>query len=129
MTNLSKQLCEICGIKPMYRLEGINVLYNEDNYDEFCEMRLNKGLLIPTGTKAVFPDFTQPENFVKLIELRFTTKRGDIFTVVEALQNGRCFTFADRKSFLDQLLDYIFTCENFGEYIKQAIREMEWVYE
>lgn len=129
MTNLSKQLCEICGIKPMYRLEGINVLYNEDNYDEFCEMRLNKGLLIPTGTKAVFPDFTQPENFVKLIELRFATKRGDIFTVVEALQNGRCFTFADRKSFFDQLLDYIFTCENFGEYIKQAIREMEWVYE
>lgn len=127
--DLSRKLCDICGIKPMYRLKDINVLYNEDNYDEFCEMRLNKGLLIPTGTKAVFPDFTQPENFVKLIELRFTTKRGDIFTVVEALQNGRCFTFADRKSFLDQLLDYIFTCENFGEYIKQAIREMEWVYE
>lgn len=129
MTNLSEELCRICGIKPMYRLKDINVLYNEDMYNEFCEMRLNKGLLIPTGTKTIFPDFTQPENFVKLIELRFTTKRGDIFTVVEALQNGRCFTFADRKIFLDQLLDYIFTCENFGEYIKQAIREMEWVYE
>ncbi len=127
--DLSRKLCDICGIKPMYRLKDINVLYNEDMYNEFCEMRLNKGLLIPTGTKAVFPDFTQPENFVKLIELRFTTKRGDIFTVVEALQNGRCFTFADRKSFFDQLLDYIFTCENFGEYIKQAIRETEWVYE
>ena len=129
MTNLSKQLCEICGIKPMYRLKDINVLYNEDMYNEFCEMRLNKGLLIPTGTKAVFPDFTQPENFVKLIELRFTTKRGDIFTVVEALQNGRCFTFADRKSFLEQLLDYIFTCENFGEYIKHAIKSEVWLYD
>lgn len=129
MTNLSEELCRICGIKPMYRLKDINVLYNEDMYNEFCEMRLNKGLLIPTGTKAVFPDFTQPENFVKLIELRFTTKRGDIFTVVEALQNGRCFTFADRKSFFDQLLDYIFTCENFGEYIKQAIKSEVWKYE
>lgn len=127
--NLSRELCEICGIKPMYRLKGINALYNEYNYDEFCEMRLNKGLLIPTGTKAVFPDFTQPENFVKLLELRFTTKRGDIFTVAEALQNGRCFTFADRKSFLEQLLDYIFTCENFGEYIKQAIKSEVWKYE
>lgn len=74
-------------------------------------------------------NFEQPENFVKLIELRFTTKRGDIFTVVEALQNARSFTFADRKSFLEQLLDYIFVCENFGEYIKQAIREQEWKYE
>lgn len=127
--DLSRKLCDICGIKPMYRLKDINVLYNEDMYNEFCEMRLNKGLLIPTGTKAVFPDFTQPENFVKLIELRFTTKRGDIFTVVEALQNGRCFTFADRKSFFDQLLDYIFTCENFGEYIKQAIKSEVWKYE
>lgn len=71
MTNkdLSRELCEICGIKPMYRLEDINALYNEDMYNEFCEMRLNKGLLIPTGTKAIFPDFTQPENFVKLLEI------------------------------------------------------------
>lgn len=127
--DLSRELCEICGIKPMYRLKDINALYNEDMYNEFCEMRLNKGLLIPTGTKAIFPDFTQPENFVKLIELRFTTKRGDIFTVVEALQNARCFIFADRKSFLGQLLDYIFTCENFGEYIKQAIKSEGWKYE
>lgn len=113
MTNLSEELCRICGI------EGKWFEYTTETTDGCVNL----------GKKRVFPDFTQPENFVKLIELRFTTKRGDIFTVVEALQNGRCFTFADRKSFLDQLLDYIFTCENFGEYIKQAIREMEWVYE
>ena len=113
MTNLSEELCRICGI------EGKWFEYTTETTDGCVNL----------GKKRVFPDFTQPENFVKLIELRFTTKRGDVFTVVEALQNGRCFTFADRKSFLDQLLDYIFTCENFGEYIKQAIRETEWVYE
>lgn len=103
--NLSRELCEICGIEAKI-IED----YDGNEYE-------------------IFPDFTQPENFVKLLELRFTTKRGDIFTVAEALQNGRCFTFADRKSFLEQLLDYIFTCENFGEYIKQAIKSEVWKYE
>lgn len=101
---------------PYKYLENIKKLYDKHGYDfvEFEKADIN---------------FEQPENFVKLIELRFTTKRGDIFTVVEALQNARSFTFADRKSFLEQLLDYIFVCENFGEYIKQAIREQEWKYE
>ena len=103
--NLSRELCEICGIEAKI-IED----YDGNEYE-------------------IFPDFTQPENFVKLLELRFTTKRGDIFTVVGALQNARCFIFADRKSFLEQLLDYIFTCENFGEYIKQAIKSEVWKYE
>lgn len=102
---LSRKLCEICGIEAKIIEDCIGNEYE------------------------IFPNFIQPENFVKLIELRFTTKRGDFFTVVEALQHGRCFIFADRKSFLEQLLDYIFTCENFGEYIRQAIKSEEWKYE
>ena len=113
VNNLSRELCEICGI------EGKYLEYTTETTDG-C---------VNSGKKRVFPNFTQPENFVRLIELRFTTKRGDVFTVVEALQNGRCFTFADRKSFLEQLLDYIFTCENFGEYIKHAIKSEVWLYD
>lgn len=127
MTNLSKQLCEICGIRVLYKIEDIKILQSETALHLINLARANTNYK-DIGAEPVYPDFTQPDNFVKLLELRFTTKRGYIFTVVEALQNGRCFIFADRKSFLEQLLDYIFTCKNFGEYIKQAIRETEWVY-
>ena len=134
--DLSRELCEICGIKPINKT--IISCGCEDRTRHFRTYNPKRCQGCNTSIKArtykeihkvVFPDFTQPENFVKLLELRFTTKRGDIFTVVEALQNGRCFTFADRKSFLEQLLDYIFTCENFGEYIKQAIKSEVWKYD
>lgn len=57
MTNLSKELCEICGIEP--KLDGSNPALS---------------------VQPVYPDFEQPENFVKLFKLittiekfRFTT--------------------------------------------------------
>lgn len=167
--NLSRELCEICGIERKGKLvfkkrnwDGKTYVCAGRGYKEFdfCSTPEATVDIIPTKDYKQtngfhYPysdierikkeydkngydfvefrqrtiDFTQPENFVKLLELRFTTKRGDIFTVAEALQNGRCFTFADRKSFLEQLLDYIFTCENFGEYIKQAIKSEVWKYE
>lgn len=143
MTNkdLSRELCEICGIKPMYRLEDINALYNEDMYNEFCEMRLNKGLLIPTGTKAIFPDFTQPENFVKLLEI-VSKKAGVTFW-----HNGSYFGcsihygFKDifeadegniQHNFLNTLLiqDLRNPCRpNLLESIKQAIKSEVWKYD
>lgn len=111
--NLSRELCEICGIEAKW------IEYTTETTDGY----------VNSGKKRIFPDFTQPENFVKLLERKFTIKRGDCFTVAEALQNGRCFIFADRKSFLEQLLDYISTCEKFGEYIKQAIKLEVWKYD
>lgn len=143
MTNkyLSRELCEICGIKPMYRLEDINALYNEDMYNEFCEMRLNKGLLIPTGTKAIFPDFTQPENFVKLLEI-VSKKAGVTFW-----HNGSYFGcsihygFKDifeadegniQHNFLNTLLiqDLRNPCRpKLLESIKQAIKSEVWKYD
>lgn len=139
--NLSRELCEICGIKPMYRIKDINALYNEYNYDEFCEMRLNKGLLIPTGTKAVFPDFTQPENFVKLLEI-VSKKAGISFC-----HNGSYFgcsihySFKDifeadmgtiQHNFLNTLLkqDLRNPCRpTLLECIKEAIKSEDWKYE
>lgn len=114
--NLSRELCKICEIEPISRCD-------------YCPRNCLGPDVCKRGESIRYPDFTQPENFVKLIELRFTAERGDFFTVVEALQHGRCFIFADRKSFLEQLLDYIFACENFGEYIKQAIKSEVWKYE
>lgn len=120
MTNLSKQLCEICGIKPMYRLEGINALYNEDNYDEFCEMRLNKGLLIPTGTKAVFPDFTQSKNFVKLLKIAND--------VLGSVHFATAYTKNKPNLFEEQVLMHYIPIAKLNDIFKQAIRETEWVY-
>lgn len=139
--DLSRELCEICGIEAKQFTKDFKTREKAASFGRkitgIPKYRGNKfDIGSYTDNQSIyqvhwkeFPDFTQPENFVKLFELRFTTKRGDIFTVVEALQNARCFIFADRKSFLEQLLDYIFTCENFGEYIKQAIKSEVWKYE
>lgn len=126
MTNLSKDLREICGIKPLYKvmLNGIMLDITDDKGLAECLAFKNGGVIVD-----IYPDFEQPENFVKLMELRFITEKGGILTVVEALQDGRCFTFTGRKSFLFELLDYIFKCEKFGEYIKRAIKETEWMYD
>lgn len=49
--NLSHKLCEICGI------EGKWIEYTTETTDG-C---------VNSGKKRVFPDFTQPENFVRLL--------------------------------------------------------------
>ena len=46
MTNLSKELCEICGIEP--KLDGSNPALS---------------------VQPVYPDFEQAENFVKFLEI------------------------------------------------------------
>ncbi len=139
--DLSRELCEVCGIEAKQFTKDFKTREKAASFGRkitgIPKFRGNKfDIGSYTDNQSIYqvhwkeyPDFTQPENFVRLIELRFTTKRGDVFTVVEALQNGRCFTFADRKSFLEQLLDYIFTCENFGEYIKHAIKSEVWLYD
>lgn len=145
MTNkdLSRELCEICGIKPMYRLEDINALYNEDMYNEFCEMRLNKGLLIPTGTKAIFPDFTQPENFVKLLNTNtdyITKNNKQIFCksiwwcINSAAKRFEQTAPYEIDTFLITLILILKNEDNLYKQseidkIKQTIRSEEWKYE
>lgn len=85
MTNLSKDLREICGIKPLYKvmLNGIMLDITDDKGLAECLAFKNGGVIVD-----IYPDFEQPENFVKLMELRFITEKGGILTVVEALQDG-----------------------------------------
>lgn len=47
---LSKQLCELCGIK------GKRVKYETETTDGCINL----------GSRLEFPDFSKPENFVKL---------------------------------------------------------------
>lgn len=67
MTNLSKQLCEICGIRPLYRIEGIEVLQSRTALQLIQLARKNSGYK-DIDAVLVYPDFEQPENFVKLLE-------------------------------------------------------------
>ena len=78
MTNLSKQLCEICGIKPRY---GVYQNFGDLDNDYRLVTNVRKYRLIADTRFRVddedlrnlkpiyYPDFEQPENFAKLFEL------------------------------------------------------------
>lgn len=111
MTNLSKELCEICGIKRKRKIfdqrcdNTCKYLDKTDVYDP-CKRGNNP---CPTYIKYVYPDFEQPENFVKLYELiNKQTKAEVLQRLVQRLR-------VESGWYTDE--------------IKQAIRETEWVYE
>lgn len=115
-SELSRQLCEICGIEPI-------------TFD--YELAFRK----------IYPDFEQPENFVKLLEI--VSRRSS----VSFCHNGSYFGcsihyyFKDifeadkgniQHNFLNTLLkqDLRNPCKpKLLEQIKQSIREAEWVYD
>lgn len=106
---LSKQICEICGIP--------------------FEKSVNLGWTYPKY-KYSYLDFSEAENFVKLLELKilngcslwaflslkdaFVDKRTTFLNLLCSILSGEV------KNFLD---------ENTINSIKQAIREAEWKYE
>ena len=116
MTNLSKELCEICGIKPKI-IED----YDSNEYE-------------------IYPDFEQPTNFVKLQKLLIEMGMGldiQLFDYPTKLQIRFCwddenFTFKIYGDSLEEvfLRFAIQICELDDEGdIKQAIKETEWVYD
>lgn len=102
MTNLSKELCEICGIEP--KLDGSN-----------------PALSVQPG----YPDFTKPENFVKLYNLSLASKH------TPTLARFMSFEYSvinNSEDFIKKLVECLE--DNIDvNFIKQAIRETEWVYE
>ncbi len=87
MTNkdLSHELCEICGIKAKI-IED----YNGNEYE-------------------IFPDFTQPENFVKLYKI---------------------YNKTNEKEFLARLIERLtYEAGFFTDELKQAIKSEVWKYE
>lgn len=119
MTNLSKELCEVCNFSTLF--------FNPE-----------------TETLArVYPDFEKPENFVKLLNLPTETiiKNGqtipakNIWWIVNTyVANCKILAPYNFEYFLIFLI-VILENENkiysdeFVNRIKQAIRETEWIYD
>ena len=130
MTNLSKELCEICGIKP--KLNCINCPHP-------CETACNNC----SYSDLNYPDFEQSENFVKLLNLptEIIKKNGQEFSAksiwwIVNMDAKNCEALAPYY-FEDLLTHLIVILENenkiysdeFVNRIKQAIREKEWLYD
>lgn len=90
--DLSRQLCELCGI------EGKWIEYETETTDGCINL----------GSKLVYPDFTKPENFVRLYEILHGQS-------LEGYLKYLCIRITYEKGWSTEAM-------------KAAIREAEWVY-
>ncbi len=163
--NLSRELCEICGIKPINKT--IISCGCEDRTRHFRTYNPKRCQGCNTSIKArtykeihkvVFPDFTQPENFVKLEEIMLAELAKQRLTVVkyvhyysdntlmhEYILITKCghkikFThngikvdnwFVEREDRTECLILFILwkVLPICGESIKQAIKSEVWIYD
>lgn len=152
MTNLSKELCEICGREAKQFTKDFKTREKAASYGRkitgIPKFRGNKfDIGSYTDNQSIYqvhwkeyPDFGQPENFLRLQKLLIEIGMGFDIQLIDyptKLQIRFCwddenFTF---KIFGDSLEEVflrfaIQICELDVEGdIKQAIREAEWVYE
>lgn len=117
MTNLSKELCEICGIEPKMvekRCKECDLIIEECGcFDCY---------------KEVYPNFEQPENFVKLLEIINKEMSMGAFLICNLY-----YEYSFTIEFLRLLKIFLNGGLEYGECvinkIKQAIRKTEWIYE
>lgn len=101
--NLSRELCEICGIEAKI-IED----YDGNEYE-------------------IFPDFTQPENFVKLFNLKVNTNPFGNTLAYFITSDSK---IADTKDFLIVLFNILKSVEECKvNKIKRAIKSEVWKYE
>lgn len=112
MTNLSKELCEICGIKPKI-IED----YNSNEYE-------------------IYPDFEQPQNFKKLFNLNFDCSDEEYGKMEANIALYVIYNFFEAKranknstNLLEGIIKAVKCKGNEAEAIKKAIREEKWKYE
>lgn len=134
---LSKQLCELCGIKPHY---GVWVNYgdldnnyqlrtNERKYRLIADYRYSYGVDkddLRNLKPEYCPDFGQPENFVTLFDLEIN--HPCYSTMVEMIANCHDCFYVNSREFIQNVIKCIKSNFNASD-IKQSIREEEWVYE
>ena len=140
--DLSRELCEICGIKALYKIEGIEILQSETALHLINLARANTNYK-DISAEPVYPNFEKLENFTRLLNLPTETiiKNGqtipakNIWWIVNTYaENCKLLAPYDFEYFLIFLI-VILENENkiysdeFVNRIKQAIRETEWVYE
>lgn len=118
--DLSRELCEICGIEPRYGVyedfgdldKNFQLVTNERKYRLIADTRYHYGVEdedLRNLEPKYYPDFTEPENFVKLWEI---------------------LSGQSRTEFLARLILRLKV--EAGDFIykqKQVIREQEWNYE
>lgn len=132
--NLSRELCEICGIKPRYGVyedfgdldENFQLVTNERKCRLIADTRYHYGVEdedLRNLEPKYYPNFEAPENFVKLLN------------VLHA--NGfhfRTYGFYKKQPIISCVLEYFVNKfrnrnDEEAEDFKQAIREQEWIYE
>ena len=136
MTNLSKELCDICGIKPMYRIEGIERLQSRTALNLINLARANTNYK-DIDAESVYPNFEKPENFVKLLNLptetiiknRQTIPAKNIWWIVNTyVENCKILAPYNFEHFLIFLIVILenknkIYSDEFVNRIKQAIRK------
>lgn len=130
--SLSQQICELCGIeakrvKPLLcELKGYQHLTCE-----YCPLKSDECKTKP----KVYPDFENPENFVKLLELDISNKTTPA-TLWGYLCDKNKSLSLNSKQFLEMLAIYLkkekfhFQCQAIvRSKIKQSIRDYDgWVW-
>lgn len=148
-TDYSRELCEICGIKPRYGVyenfgdldNNFQLVTNERKYRLIADTRHHYGVEdkdLRNLEPKYYPDFMQPENFVKLLnfyyrffqgvdvyaddnEIRELEAKGEQISIQEDFLANLIFNLQNRES--PFTLDIDFTT------FTQGIREQEWSYE
>lgn len=128
MTNLSKELCEICGIKP--KLNCINCPHP-------CETACNNC----SYSDLNYPDFEQPTNFVKLFKLITTIENYDYRTglyyvpqipshrQMSQLSAETDYYYSESSDPINAFIACVIQCAKADSDTANYIRETEWVYE
>lgn len=130
MTNLSKELCEICGIKPRYGVyqnfgdldSDYRLVTNVRKYRLIADTRFNVDDEDLRNLKPIYyPDFEQSENFVKLLKIAND--------VLGRVHFATAYTKNKPGIFEEQVLLHYLPIAKLNEGFKRAIRAEEWVYE
>lgn len=169
MTNLSKELCEICGIERKGKLifkkrdwDKKTYICSGHRYKEFDFKSIPEATVDIVPTKDyketngfLYPysdierikeeydkngydfvefrqrtiNFEQPENFVKLMELKVKGLSGGNLTLMGILNKE--YWLSDRQDYIRFLCQYFISdlTPYWQDKLKRAIRETEWVYE
>ena len=132
VNNLSQQLCELCGIEPIFlsncsfenevrlgRSEGIDICKYENGECSCSECELG------TTYTALFPDFEKLENFVKLFNLNHVQD-----TTICSMMTCRHKKIKNSNEFIKELVIFLqfYSGLEYTDRIKQAIAAEEWEY-
>lgn len=128
--NKSEELAKLLGIKS--KIRQIVLSCKQCQYKSCANCPNTEIAECPVITKKVYPDFTNPSNFVKLLEMKTGIAGKTIGWEVEQewieFGEGESLIF-DRKTFLKHLLTYLIKYDNENESIKQQAQQIEWEWQ